>query len=72
MSYLSQAEPADAVFYIRKGKVKIVVACQGREGGRHRILGRTKFFEGMFDAQSLRLATARAMTESAVLRVKTE
>ena len=67
----SQAEPADAVFYIKKGKVKIVVASKEGKEAVIAILGKDEFFgEGCLNAQSQRLATARAMTESAVLRVE--
>jgi CRP-like cAMP-binding protein len=67
----SQAEPADAVFYIKKGKVKIVVASKEGKEAVIAILGKDEFFgEGCLNAQSRRLATARAMTESAVLRVE--
>jgi CRP/FNR family cyclic AMP-dependent transcriptional regulator len=65
-----QASPADAVFYIHKGKIKIVVASkQGREAVVA-ILGPGEFFgEGCLIGQPLRLATARAMTDSEVMRV---
>jgi CRP/FNR family transcriptional regulator, cyclic AMP receptor protein len=67
----SQAEPADAVFYIKKGKVKIVVASKEGKEAVIAILGKDEFFgEGCLNAQSQRLATAGAMTESAVLRVE--
>src|ERR1019366_342691 len=67
----SQAEPADAVFYIKKGKVKIVVASKEGKEAVIAILGKDEFFgEGCLNAQSQRLATARGMTESAVLRVE--
>ena len=46
-----QASPADAVFYIRKGRIKIEVG------------------EGCLIGQPLRLATARAMVESEIMRV---
>jgi CRP-like cAMP-binding protein len=65
-----QADAADAVFYIRKGKVKIVVtSSQGKEAVVG-ILGPGDFFgEGCLIGQPLRLATARVMTESQVVRV---
>jgi CRP/FNR family cyclic AMP-dependent transcriptional regulator len=67
----SQAEPADAVFYIQKGKVKIVVASKEGKEAVIAILGKDEFFgEGCLNAQSQRLATAKAMTESVVLRVE--
>jgi len=65
-----QSTAADAVFYIQKGKIKIVVASsQGKEAVVG-ILGVGDFFgEGCLIGQPLRLATAKAMTESRVVRV---
>jgi CRP/FNR family transcriptional regulator, cyclic AMP receptor protein len=69
-----QASPADSVFYIQKGKVKIVVASEHGKEAVVAILGPGDFFgEGCLIGQPLRLATARAMVESEVTRVaKTE
>src|SRR6266852_3852227 len=65
-----QASPADAVFYIRKGRVKIVVASQQGKEGVVAVLGPDEFFgEGCLIGQPLRLATARAMVDSEVMRV---
>ena len=65
-----QAGPADAVFYIRKGRVKIVVASQQGKEAVVAVLGAGEFFgEGCLIGQPLRLATARAMVESEILRV---
>ena len=67
----SQGDPADAVFYIRKGKVKLVVASKQGKQAVVAILGDGEFFgEGCLNGQSLRLATARAMTESEVMQVQ--
>ena len=65
-----QSTAADSVFYIQKGKIKIVVASsQGKEAVVG-ILGVGDFFgEGCLIGQPLRLATAKAMTESRVVRV---
>src|SRR5689334_21151734 len=65
-----QAAAADAVYYIQKGKIKIVVtSAQGKEAVVG-ILGTGEFFgEGCLIGQPLRLATAKAMTESQVVRV---
>jgi CRP/FNR family transcriptional regulator, cyclic AMP receptor protein len=70
----SQGEPADAVFYIRKGKVKLIVASKQGKQAVVAILGTGAFFgEGCLNGQAVRLATARALTESEVMRVqKTE
>jgi CRP/FNR family cyclic AMP-dependent transcriptional regulator len=65
----SQGDAADSVFYIREGKVKVTVRSdQGREAvvGIH---GKGDFFgEGCLNGQPLRLASAVAMTESAIMR----
>jgi CRP/FNR family transcriptional regulator, cyclic AMP receptor protein len=67
----SQGDPADAVFYIRRGKVKLVVASKQGKQAVVAILGEGEFFgEGCLNGQSLRLATARAMTESELMRVQ--
>ena len=67
----SQSSPADAVFYIQKGKVKItVVSEQGKEAVVS-ILGPDEFCgEGCLTGQPLRLATARAMTECEIMRLE--
>ena len=65
-----QANPADAVFYIRKGRIKIVVASQQGKEAVVAVLGPDEFFgEGCLIGQPLRLATARAMVDSEILRV---
>ncbi len=70
----SQGAPADAVFYVQKGKIKIVVASKQGKEAVVGILGSGEFFgEGCLIGQPLRLATAKAMGESEVIRVdKTE
>jgi len=69
----SQGDPSDAVFYVEKGKVKLtVVSTRGKEAVVA-ILGSGDFFgEGCLAGQSLRMATATAMTECSVLRVEKE
>jgi CRP/FNR family transcriptional regulator, cyclic AMP receptor protein len=70
----SQGQLADAVFYVQTGEIKIVVTSeQGREAvvGLH--VAGDFFGEGCLSGQPLRLATALAMKDSAVLRIdKTE
>jgi CRP-like cAMP-binding protein len=65
-----QGDPADAVFYIRSGKVKsTVVSEQGKEAVVA-ILGTSDFFgEGCLTGQPLRLATVSAMTECVIVRI---
>ncbi len=63
-----QASPAAAVFCIQKGKVT-VASEQGKEAVVA-ILGSGEFFgEGCLIGQPLRLATAKAMADSDVMRV---
>jgi CRP/FNR family transcriptional regulator, cyclic AMP receptor protein len=65
-----QGAPADAVFYIQKGKVKIVVASKQGKEAVIAILGPGAFFgEGCLIGQPVRLAMAKAMTECEVMRV---
>lgn len=66
----SQGDPADAVFYVQLGKVKISVTSEQGKEAVIAILGAGEFFgEGCLIAQPFRLATASAMVESAVMRV---
>jgi CRP/FNR family cyclic AMP-dependent transcriptional regulator len=70
----SQGDDADAIFYVRKGKVKVtVVSKQGKEAVVA-ILGADEFVgEGCLIGQPKRLATASAMTDCVTMRVdKTE
>ena len=65
-----QASAADAVFYVQKGKIKITVASKQGKEAVIAILGPSEFFgEGCLNGQELRLATAKAMVESEVMRV---
>src|SRR4249920_3059877 len=69
----SQGSPADAVFYIQKGKVKLTVLSSRGKEAVVAILGSGDFFgEGCLAGQPLRMATATAMTECAILRVQKE
>jgi len=66
----AQAAPADAVFYIQKGKVKIAVTSDQGKEAIVAILGTGDFFgEGCLIGQPLRLAAATAMTECTIMRV---
>ena len=65
-----QAGPADSVFYVQKGRIKIVVESEQGKEAVIALLGAGEFFgEGCLIGQPLRLATARAMAESEVMRV---
>lgn len=67
----SQGDAADAVFYIRKGKIKVtVISKQGKEAVVA-LLGTDEFLgEGCLIGQPKRLATATAMTECVTMRVE--
>ena len=67
----SQGEPADSVFYIQKGKVKITVVSEQGKEAVVAILGRNDFFgEGCLAGQLLRMATVTAMMECEIMRLK--
>ncbi|MGD0316201.1 MAG: Crp/Fnr family transcriptional regulator [Xanthobacteraceae bacterium] len=69
----SQGGPADAVFYIQKGKVKITVVSEQGKEAVVAVLGPDEFCgEGCLTGQPLRLATAAAMTESEIMRLEKE
>src|ERR1700733_12666595 len=65
-----QGAPADGIFYIHKGKIKLtVVSKQGKEAVVA-ILGVGDFFgEGCLAGQSLRMASASTMLECSILRI---
>jgi len=67
----SQGDRADSIFYILRGKIKIVVISkQGREAVIALLSEGDFFGEGSLIAQPLRLATAVSMTDATVMRVK--
>jgi CRP-like cAMP-binding protein len=67
----SQGEPADAVFYIQKGRVRLsVVSKNGREATIG-MLGDANFFgEGSLAGQALRMGSAAALTDCKLLRIE--
>lgn len=68
-----QGSPADAVFYIQKGRIQItIVSDQGKEGVIG-ILGAGDFFgEGCLAGQPLHLATATALADTSILKIDKE
>jgi CRP/FNR family transcriptional regulator, cyclic AMP receptor protein len=67
----SQGSPADAVFYIQKGKVKITVVSEQGKEAVVALQGPDEFFgEGCLTGQPRRLATATAMAECEIMRVE--
>jgi len=67
----AQGVPADAVFYLERGQVKLTVVSKRGKAAIVAILGPGDFFgEGCLAGQPARMATASAMTEAAVVRVE--
>jgi CRP-like cAMP-binding protein len=67
----SQGDPAETVFYLQKGKVKIAVGSpQGKEAVIA-VLGAGEFFgEGCLAGQRHRMATATFMADSVIVRLE--
>ncbi|MGC2224740.1 MAG: Crp/Fnr family transcriptional regulator [Methylocella sp.] len=68
---ISQGDPADAVFYVQSGKVKVsIVSKQGKEAVVA-IHGANDFFgEGCLAGQAQRIATVATMTDSVIVRLE--
>jgi CRP/FNR family cyclic AMP-dependent transcriptional regulator len=67
----SQGDPADAVFYIQKGKVKITVVSEQGKEAVVAFLGTNDFFgEGCLAGQLLRMASVATITDSVVVRLE--
>jgi CRP-like cAMP-binding protein len=66
-----QGDPADAVFYIQKGKVQImVVSKQGKEGVVA-VLGAGEFFgEGCLAGQPFHISTASATVDATIVKIE--
>jgi CRP/FNR family cyclic AMP-dependent transcriptional regulator len=67
----AQGDPADAVFYLESGQVKLTVVAQHGKSAVLAILGHGDFFgEGCLAGQPFRMTAASAMTEVSVVRVE--
>ena len=67
----AQGNPADAVFYIQKGKVKLTVVSNNGKEATIGILSDSDFFgEGCLAGQPLRMASASAMTDCDLLCIE--
>lgn len=67
----SQGEPADAVFYIQRGKVKITVVSEHGKQAVIAMLGRNEFFgEGCLAGQARRISTVEAISDSVISRLE--
>ncbi|MGB8010187.1 MAG: Crp/Fnr family transcriptional regulator [Terriglobales bacterium] len=66
----TQGDPADSVFYIQEGKVKLtVVSKTGREATIGMLTSGNFFGEGALAGQALRMGSASAMTACEILRI---
>ena len=67
----SQSDPADAIFYIQKGKVKLTVVSDNGKEAVIAILDAGNFLgEACLAGRALCLATATAMTECSIVRLE--
>jgi CRP-like cAMP-binding protein len=67
----AQADAADAIFYVQKGKLKLTVVSNIGKEAVVALLGAGDFFgEGCLAGQQLRMATATTMSECAIMRLE--
>ena len=67
----AQGDPADAVFYLQTGKVRLTVVSKDGKEATLGILSDGSFFgEGSLAGQPLRMGSATAMTDCDVLRIE--
>ncbi len=67
----SQGDPADAVFYIQSGKVKVTVVSEQGKEAVVAMLGTNDFFgEGCLAGQAQRIATVATMTDFVIVRLE--
>jgi CRP-like cAMP-binding protein len=67
----TQGDPADAVFYIQKGRVRLTVVSKTGKEATVAILAEGTFFgEGCLAGQALRMGSASAVTECTVMRIE--
>jgi CRP/FNR family cyclic AMP-dependent transcriptional regulator len=66
-----QGQPADSLFYLRRGKVKLTVISQQGKEGIVAILGAGEFFgDGCLAGQTVRMATAIAISDCTLDRIE--
>jgi CRP-like cAMP-binding protein len=66
-----QGDPADSVWYLHKGKVKLAVTSQQGKEAIVTVLGDNEFFgEGCLAGQSLRISTAIAVSDCTLYRIE--
>jgi len=67
----AQIDPADAVIYVQKGKVKLTIVSNARKQAIIAILGSGDFLgEGCLAAQLIRVATATALSDCVTVRLE--
>ena len=67
----SQGDPADAVFYVQSGKVKVsIISKQGKEAVVAIHETNDFFGEGCLAGQTLRIATVAAIMDSVIVRLE--
>jgi len=67
----AQGDPADAVFYLQRGKVQLSVVSKIGKEATIGILNEGDFFgEGSLAGQTLRMGSATAMTDCTVMRIE--
>jgi CRP-like cAMP-binding protein len=67
----AQGDPADAIFYLQTGRVRLTVVSKTGKEATIGILTDGSFFgEGALAGQALRMGSATAMTDCAVLRIE--
>jgi CRP/FNR family cyclic AMP-dependent transcriptional regulator len=67
----SQGDPADAVFYIRKGKVKVTTLSPHAKEAVVAILGSGEFFgEGCLAGQAVRIGTVVVLSDATIVRLE--
>ena len=67
----SQGSPADAVYFIQKGKVKVTVVSEQGKEAVVAILSANEFVgEGCLAGQTQRIATVSAMVDSVIMRLE--
>jgi CRP/FNR family cyclic AMP-dependent transcriptional regulator len=67
----AQGDNADSVFYVQTGKVRLTVVSKTGKEATIGILGEKGFFgEGSLAGQALRMGSATALTDCAVMRIE--
>jgi CRP/FNR family cyclic AMP-dependent transcriptional regulator len=67
----AQGDTCDAVFYIKKGKIKLTVVSKDGKEATIAILNPTDFFgEGCLAGQSVRMGFATALTDCGLMRIE--